>query len=194
MKKLSIIFMFFLIVTCGEKTEQVQQTEQTQDPHSTQNPHKVTGALTWNAPEGWIQETPSSRMRKAQYRLPRAEGDPEDASVAIFHFPGGGSVDANLRRWYGQFVQPDGKSSEEVAKVSKSTINNLNQTVVDLSGTYLFKPTPMAPTSTEKPGFRMLAAVIETSSGPWFVKAVGPEKTMAQWEDSFYEFMKSFKE
>ncbi|MFQ5770209.1 MAG: hypothetical protein ACE5HX_06715 [bacterium] len=81
-----------------------------------------------------------------------------------------------------------------MAIVKKSTVNGLPQTMIDLSGTYLFKTSPMAPTHTEKPNFRMLAAVVESSRGPWFVKLVGPQKTVSKWEDSLYEFMKSFKE
>src|SRR3989338_9158151 len=71
------------------------------------------GSLTWSAPEGWIEETPSSPMRKAQYCLPKVEGDSEDVSVSLFYFPGqGGSIEDNLNRWYGQFIQPDGKSTK----------------------------------------------------------------------------------
>jgi hypothetical protein len=39
----------------------------------------------------------------------------------------------------------------------------------------------------------MLGGVIDTPVGPWFVKLIGPEKTVERWEKSFYEFMKSFR-
>ena len=41
--------------------------------------------------------------------------------------------------------------------------------------------------------YRMLGGVVETPGGPWFAKLVGPEKTVAHWENSFYDFMKSFR-
>ena len=41
--------------------------------------------------------------------------------------------------------------------------------------------------------YRMLGGVVETPGGPWFAKLIGPEKTVAHWEKSFYEFMNSFK-
>ncbi|NIR48254.1 hypothetical protein GWO43_07295, partial [candidate division KSB1 bacterium] len=47
---------------------------------------------------------------------------------------------------------------------------------------------------TEKPNFRLLAAIVETSGESWFVKLVGPEKTVAKWEESFYDFMNSFEQ
>ena len=45
----------------------------------------------------------------------------------------------------------------------------------------------------EIPNYRMLGGVVETPGGPWFAKLVGPEKAVAHWEKSFYEFMNSFK-
>src|SRR5262245_40912700 len=58
--------------------------------------------VRWKAPAGWIAETPSSPMRKAQYRVPGPGGDGE---CAVFYFgPGqGGDPMANAQRWVGQF-------------------------------------------------------------------------------------------
>jgi len=43
-------------------------------------------------------------------------------------------------------------------------------------------------------GYRMLAAVAETTEGPWFFKLTGPEKTIAKWSGSFDHFIGSFKQ
>src|SRR5215510_5307663 len=63
-------------------------------------------SVRWKAPAGWIAETPSSPMRKAQYRVPGPGGDGE---CAVFYFgPGqGGDPMANAQRWAGQFKHPD---------------------------------------------------------------------------------------
>jgi len=45
-----------------------------------------------------------------------------------------------------------------------------------------------------KPNFRMLAAVLETSQGPYFFKLVGPEQTVAHWATGFSQFMKSARQ
>ena len=189
MKKCLYLFLFsFLLVSCTKNDDQKQSGFKNQSYHTSEG-----GSLTWKAPTGWGEEVPASSMRKAQYRLPKVAEDTEDAMVAIFYFPGqGGSVQDNLDRWYGQFIQPDGKSTKEVAKVSKETVNNLPQTTVDVSGTYADQMRPMGP-STPKAGFRLLGGIIETGSGPWFVKLTGPEKSVEHWKDSFNEFMKSFK-
>ncbi|UCG52004.1 MAG: hypothetical protein JSW58_00165 [Candidatus Latescibacterota bacterium] len=178
--------VLLVLSACGQNQESTQG--------QTPEPTAFTGKLTWTAPEGWIDEKPASSIRLAQYRLPRVEGDPEDASAVVFHFPGaGGSVEANLERWYRQFIQSDGKPSAAAAKLRRDEHHGLKQTTVDLSGTFRQTTTPMGPESEDKPNFRMLAGVVETSAGPWFVKVIGPERTVAHWEQTFYEFMKSFK-
>ena len=40
-------------------------------------------------PDNWKEEKPSSDMRLTQFKLPKAEGDPEDAELIIFYFRGG---------------------------------------------------------------------------------------------------------
>lgn len=183
-----LIFAFFLTLAaaCGQKQEPAKGGQPV-------SPAKFN-TLAWTAPEGWIEEKPSSGMRLAQYRLSKAEGDEEDAVCYVSHFPGtGGSVEANLNRWYEQFAQPDGRPSSAAAKSNKAKHHGFQQTTVDVSGTFSQTTTPMGPVSEEKPNFRMLGGVIETPLGPWFVKLVGPEPTVARWEKSFYEFMKSFR-
>ena len=153
------------------------------------------GPIVVQVPAGWTSTPPTSMMRKAQFSLPRAEGDSEDAELVIFFFRGeGGSADANLRRWYGQFAQPDSTPSADKAKTSTATVDGMPLTMVDLSGTYVAPVTPMDPTNRyNKPNFRMLAAVLETADGPFFFKLVGPEKTIEKWSGAFADFSKSAK-
>jgi hypothetical protein len=153
------------------------------------------GVVTLQADAGWQTTTPTSIMRKAQFTLPRAAGDSEDAELVVFYFGAdqGGSVEANLNRWYSQFSQPDGGSSAEKASVTREVVDEMNLTTVDLSGTYVAPVMPGNDEQYNKPDFRMLAAVLETSQGPYFFKLVGPEKTVANWAKSFSQFMKSAK-
>lgn len=184
-----LIFLSLLpacfLAACGQKQEPAA--------HGGQASPSSFSRLAWTAPEGWVEEEPASGLRVSQYRLPKAEGDPEDAVAYVAHFPGGGgTVEANLQRWYDQFIQPDGRPTKAVAKVNRTEHHGLQQTIVDVSGTFQQSTTPMGPVSEEKPGFRMLAAVIETPAEPWFVKLVGPEKTVERWKESFYKFTETF--
>jgi len=152
---------------------------------------KVFGPLKMHVPEGWVEQTPTSTMRQGQFALPRVEGDPADGELVVFYFgPGqGGSAEANIDRWIGQISQPDGSSSKEKARTSKRTVAGLPVTVVDISGTYQALMMPGTPSGGPNKGYRMIAAVVETSQGPWFFKLVGPEKTVAKWSGSFDQFL-----
>jgi hypothetical protein len=153
------------------------------------------GPVTLQAPEEWASTPPTSMMRKAQFTLPRAEGDAEDGELVVFYFRGeGGAVDANFRRWADQFAQTDSTPSFDKAKTSKATVDDLPLATMDLSGTYIAPITPMDPTNRyNKPDFRMLAAVLETSEGPYYFKLVGPEKTIEKWAGAYWDFVKSAK-
>jgi hypothetical protein len=125
-------------------------------------------------------------MRAAQYRLPRAQGDTEDGELVLFFFGKGrgGGVDDNVARWCGQFTQPDGRSSREVATITTRTVNGLRVTSVDVGGTYAGMR-PGGAAAEAKAGFRMLAAVVEGTEGPWFWRAVGPAATIARAKGDF---------
>jgi hypothetical protein len=145
-------------------------------------------------PKGWVQKPPASRMRLAEFTLPKAEGDAEDAALGVFYFGGGGgNVQANLDRWIGQMSQPDGRSSKELAKSSKLDANGLAVTIVDVPGTYVAETSPGSAERFNKPGFRLRAAVVEGKGGPYFVKLTGPSRTIAKWEASFTEFLKGLR-
>ncbi len=155
----------------------------------------ASGELRYKAPAGWQAEQPTSSMRKAQFLLPRVAGDTEDGSLLIFYFgPGqGGSAQANLDRWIAQFEQPDGSSSKDKARMSSMAVNGMNVSLLDLSGTYTAEMNPGAGDRQNKPQSRMLAAVVETPKGPYFVKLVGPIKTVDKWEPDFTAFLNSFE-
>ncbi|HKY31745.1 MAG TPA: hypothetical protein VJV23_04355 [Candidatus Polarisedimenticolia bacterium] len=135
--------------------------------------------LSFQPPAAWKAQPPSSGMRLAQYAIDPAPGDTEAAECALFHFPGqGGSVQANLDRWFGQFGQPDGSPSSDRAVVEKTQAGGLPVTYVDVSGTYTGSMSGMGAPSGPKPGYRMAAGVVEAERGPWFMKCTGPEGTM----------------
>ena len=132
-------------------------------------------------------------MRLAQYKLPKAEGDTEDASLVLYYFgPGqGGSTAANIERWLAQMKQEDGAAKG--GKMITTETAGLKMTTLDVSGTYVAETAPGSGTFHNKPDYRLRAAVVETPNGSYFVKLVGPEKTVTQWNDSFLSYIKSFE-
>jgi len=151
------------------------------------------GEPTFTVPAGWVQEQPSSSMRKAQYKLP-GEGGAGDAELAVFTGIGG-SAEQNIERWIGQFKGPGGASPKDSAKISSREISGYKVTFLDVSGT--FDASTMAPAmgagAAEKENYRLLAAVIEGSGAPYFLKLTGPKDTVTRWEKSFDEYVSSVK-
>ena len=127
-------------------------------------------------------------MRLATYLVPRENGDPEDAELAVFHFPGGqgGDVEANLSRWEKQFS--DTKETDVVR--SHRTMNGLRAHVVRVArGTY----TAMTPgqSASPKAGYAMIAAFVETPLGSYFFKFTGPAKTVMSRQDAYFTLLDS---
>ncbi|HJZ78367.1 MAG TPA: hypothetical protein VKE51_41855 [Vicinamibacterales bacterium] len=150
--------------------------------------------LTFTTPAGWKSSPPTSSMRVAEFMLPRAAGDAEDAVLIVYYFGGsGGSVDANMQRWIGQMQQADGKPSSAVAKKQSRKVNGLTVSLVDVSGTYTAEMSPGSAAHHNNPRFRMRAGVVETSNGPYFIKLTGPEQTVAKWDAAFNQFVNSFR-
>src|SRR5258706_6423846 len=172
-------------------------TASVSDPQSNaaQSNLPAMGELRYKAPDGWVKEQTTSSMRVAQYKLPKTEGDPEDALLVIYFFGAtqGGAVQANIDRWISQMQQPDGSASKDKARTETSTVNGLKVTSVDVSGTYTAEMAPGSGTTHNDKNYRMRAAVIETPRGNYFLKLVGPAKTMDHWEQSFTNFVQSFE-
>ena len=143
--------------------------------------------LRLTPPEGWQPFNPASNRGFtpiAAFVLPHVEGDTEDATARLTHFPAmkNTPVEANLDRWYGQIAQPDGKPTKDVAKVEEFEANGVKVTLADMTG--------LIPGQGDAT-WRMMAAVIEHPKGPHFLKVVGPEKTMDKWADSVVQYLKS---
>jgi hypothetical protein len=145
------------------------------------------------APAGWKKGTPASQMQYAVFTLPKAEGDKEDAMLTIYFFGpgGGGGVDANLKRWQGMFKPPAGEN----AKTTKLKAGDVPVTAIDLQGTYLFKARPFDPSAKteEKPDYRMVGVIFESKNGPYFMRLVGPAKTVEKHKGEFDQWLKNFK-
>jgi hypothetical protein len=147
-------------------------------PAAAARPTPPPVALRFTVPEGWVQEMPSSSMRKAQYRVPDKEKQAKDAELALFHFRMPSSAEENLKRWADQMGAAPPKG-EEIQGNHKITLG-------DITGTYA-GDAGAAPVANA----RMLAAMVETSEGPWFFKLVGPADTVGDWREEFIALLKS---
>jgi hypothetical protein len=154
----------------------------------------TVSGLEWTPPAAWKAEG-AAPMRAATYKIPAAAGDSEGGECVVYYFGAGqgGGVEANIKRWIGQFTAPDGGPADGLAKRGKKTLNGIEAATLDLTGTYLFKPFPMAPKATPKPGYRMLAAIVAGSDAPVFFKLTGPLKTVAAAEIAYEKMLASLR-
>ncbi len=150
------------------------------------------GNVRLTAAESWIRTKPRNNIIDHEFAVP-AEGDDElDGRITVMG--AGGSVDANIARWIGQFDQPDGGSTKERAKIEKLEIAGQEVHLVDLVG--IFKDQPRGPNgpTIQRENFRMLGAIIVTEKrGRYFVKLYGPRKTVAAHEEAFKKVIDSLK-
>jgi hypothetical protein len=150
------------------------------------------GGVKWTAPATWKTQAPKP-MRAATYTVPAAAGDKDPGELAVYYFGAGqgGGVDANIKRWVGQFQTADGKPATGQEKVAKRTISGFPVTTIDLSGTYTGGAGPMATEKIIKSGYRLLGAIVEGPQGGVFFKFTGPAKTVAASQPAFEKLLNS---
>lgn len=150
------------------------------------------GGIRWTRPAGWTTEA-ARPMRAATYTVPPAAGEEAGGECVVYYFGEGqgGSVDANMERWTGQFRSPDGKPV--APKVAKRMVKGLPVTTIDVSGEYTGMGGPMARQQTALPGYRLLGAVIEGPRGNLFVKFTAPAKTVAANQQKFEQLLASMQ-
>jgi hypothetical protein len=139
--------------------------------------------ITLTAPEDWQRNQAGSQFVLAEFTLPKAEGDDADGRLTVS--VAGGSTEANIDRWKTQFGgQPEKQSQQQIEA------GGLQITLVDFSDEFNDQRGPFAP-ATKRPGYRMLAAIIPVDGQLHFIKATGPEKTIAAHAEAFDAFVRS---
>jgi hypothetical protein len=141
--------------------------------------------VTLVAPAGWDRREPSSGFVLAEFYLTKAAGDEKDGRLTVS--TAGGDLEANIERWRSQF---GGKPKAESRRTTQAA--GLEITLVDISGDFQDQRGPFAPATTLS-GSRMLAAIIPVEGELYFIKAVGPEKTIEAHEEQFVSFVESVK-
>lgn len=153
------------------------------------------GSLSLAAPEGFVQVRPSSGMIETEFSIP-SEGKGDDGAELppgrMTVMGAGGTIQANIDRWCGQFSQPDGGDTKEKTTTKTFKVAGSSVTLVDISGTYLDQPGgPFAGGKViQRPGYRMLAGIVETpNAGNYFLKFYGPAATVDRHADGFKKML-----
>lgn len=176
---------FLVLASCSPNETPPPPHPPAQPPGSAQTPpappagHSALDVISFMPPQGWVQEAPSSNMRKAQYKVPSKDHKGGDASCVLFFF--GSRTDTigdSVKRWAMQMGAEDPKAEILQGKCKV--------TLVDLTGTY---------TGDQQAGpqenSRLLAAVVEAADGPWYFRLVGPAETVGPWREEFVAMVKN---
>lgn len=143
------------------------------------------GQARLTAPTIWVRKAPRVEFIRAEFALPRAEGDPADGRITVSVARGG--LKENVDRWRSQFGGKPEKESQEQVKV-----DGVEVTLVDFSGTFNDQMGPFAP-GVDRTGYRMLGAIFDLGGELHFIKAYGPAKTMEARAPEFRTFVQSLK-
>ena len=149
--------------------------------------------VAFDAPADWKAKEPRGGLGpKLEYELPAVEGEAEAAKVTLHYFGGsGGGFDDNLKRWAGQFTDADGKALvPEKVPTEKLEAGTVKIALADLAGTWT-PPSFGMGKSAPKPGWRMLAAVVEAADGPWFARLTGSAKSIEKHREAYLKWLKS---
>ncbi|MSP24851.1 MAG: hypothetical protein EXR75_06720 [Myxococcales bacterium] len=140
-------------------------------------------SLRWTVPAAWTVAPNPSTMRKATYKIAKAAGGTEDAEC--FVIMAGGTAEANVQRWEGQF----GGSK---AKLDKKTVNGIEVTIVEIEGSFNAGPM-MGGAAGPRPDFAMLAVIAAVANGEsYFFKLTGEKKTVLAARADFDKLVGSF--
>ncbi len=151
------------------------------------------GTLLLPVPGNWKAGKPRNRIIHHEFSIPAAQGDATPGRMTIM--PSGGGVEANIARWIGQYKTEIGKPlGDDAKKVTQKKVGDLTIHLVDVTGVYQDSPRgPFGP-KVQRPGYRMLGAILPTKkNGVWFVKFYGPKATIKAAEKTFDAMLEGVK-
>jgi len=199
----------FAIAGCGGDVEYTERqtpgssaadaaSETPAAKHSHEGHSHAPGAVNlagiiFTPPTNWT-DLGNSGMRQAQYRIDPVQGDKAQGEVNVFYFgpTSGGGVEANLDRWIGQMVMPDGSDPAAGAQRSTFTANGMAGHIVSLDGNYKSGGgRPMGGDTTIMEGYRLVGVVLEGPQGSLFFKLTGPLATAEAMEGDLLEMVKA---
>lgn len=149
--------------------------------------------FTSTTPADWKSEKPINRLRSHQFRLPAAK-DSTDAEIYIFPDLTR-TVEENFSRYKDQFVPPEGKKVDDIAKTAMIDVGKAKVNILDVTGTWLYKERPFDPKSKqeERANSRVIFVIFTTEDGNYLIRLSGTSATVTQHAKPFYDWIKAFK-
>ena len=153
--------------------------------------------LSATAPADWKNEKPANLLRKYQFKLPGAKDHPAaELTIMGESLPG---AEKNFPKWKATFVQPEGKTIDDVAKTAKWDVPNATVAVLDISGTWKYKEKPLDKKETLLDDWRVIWVIVEEKNDKgelleaYHFRLSGPSVTMEEQAPKFEKWVKSLK-
>lgn len=151
------------------------------------------GKLSATAPAEWKSEKPANRLRSFQFKLP-GDKDHPDAELIVSPESNPG-VEKNHAMWKATFVVPDGKTPDDISKVTKWDVPGATVTVLDMAGTWKYRERPFDPKSKEelKDDYRVVWVMVTDKDETTHIRLSGPKPTVDKYAAAFEKFVRSLK-
>jgi len=168
-----IIFCGFLStsVTTAGTAQETARSEKAEKPKLREVKVKD---VVFKVPEGWKEEKPKSRMRAAQFAIPKAKGDAEKTELAVFVMPGGGTFAQNLPRWTREF-----RSGSLKVKAHKGKCPQGEYTITELTGVHVGSSFAPRPKPLEN-GAMVTLILLKDGRAPYYLKMTGPANSVKE--------------
>jgi len=155
--------------------------------------------LRARTPATWSEIESVQPPRIRQFVLPG--GLEDDAELSIFHYGRGygGDIQTSITRWKSSFEPPPGQATDgtidDLTTVRTYRTPSVRMTIVDVRGTYLHRDRPLDVRGDpeRRREHRLIGVVFESHHGPYFLRLVGPERTVARHEQAFLRWLQTFQ-
>jgi hypothetical protein len=155
--------------------------------------------LRARTPATWSESGPVQPPRIRRFVLPG--GLEDDAELSIFHYGRGygGDIQTSIERWKGSFELPPGEATgrtiDDFTTVRTYRTPSVRVTIVDVRGTYLHRDRPLDVRADpeRRRAHRLIGVVFESRHGPYFLRLVGPERTVDRHEQAFLRWLRAFR-
>ncbi|NND96354.1 MAG: hypothetical protein HKN47_03375 [Pirellulaceae bacterium] len=152
----------------------------------------VFSAATMEVPPAFKRAEAKSRIIEHEFQAKAGDGD--DAQTArVTMMAAGGDVDANIKRWQGQFAGGD----PEQQKTEAMKIGDWQVHLVDVNGSFAERMGggPFAGGKVvERKDYAMTGAILVHPEGrKYFVKMIGPAAVVKANREAFVKMIKSIE-
>lgn len=141
------------------------------------NGRVTLGPFSLVVPKEWTGKPVTLRVRAAHFLVSVIPNEQAELVVYYFGPSGGGSVAANLDRWIGQLVQPDGRPSRTVAKIENSKVAGQDATLLSVNGRFTASQLNEGSPPIGATG-ATIGAIVSSPVGHYYFKLTGAKVTV----------------